>query len=318
MRMHGSRLTGSDQSDVRAADLAIVIPTRDRWEILEETLEALDAQTEQGFETIVAIDGTDQEVPDALSGLAHVRTVVQEHAGPGAARNLAVAATERPLLLFLGDDMVPAATLVARHLEHHREDPSPEVAVLGHVEWHPQVARDRVLRWLDWSSSQFDYRALEGYGGQDVGFGRLYASNVSLKRELFERAGGFDLDFGTADYEDIELGWRLHQLGLRLLYEPNAIAYHLHRYGWSEIERRYANRARAERVMLAKHEWFSPWFHDRIEAARRQPRASAIWPRLVDHVPPRSGRLRAWVEARADRWYHQQLATSFLDAWDER
>lgn len=301
---------------MRAGELTVAIPTRDRWQILERTLAALHAQTAPGFETIIVCDGTDQQPPDAVRGEPSVRVLQQEHAGPGAARNLAAAASERSLLLFLGDDMIPAPDLVERHLEHHVREPAPEVAVLGRVRWHPEVARGRVMRWLEWSDAQFDYRQLQREAAQDAGFGRFYACNVSLKRRMFLDGGGFDPDFHTADYEDIDLGYRLHERGMRLLYEPRAVVEHLHRHDWQSVTRRYENRARAERVMAAKHDWFSPWFYERIRAQAAQPPVPRWWPWFVDLVPERLGTVRARAEAKADRFYQQQLARPFMDAWE--
>jgi GT2 family glycosyltransferase len=140
---------------------------------------------------------------------------------------------------------------------------------------------------------------------------------VSLKRAAFVAAGGFDPDFRTADYEDLDLGWRLHERGMRLRYAPDAIVHHLHRYDWPSIERRYENRARAERVMLSKHEWFEPWFYGRIRSYASQPRVSGVWPVLADRVPERPRALRDWTRERANRWYHQRLAPAFLRAWEE-
>ncbi len=299
---------------MRSSELAVVIPTRDRWSILSRTLDALAGQSAAGFETIVAVDGEDQCVPEPLADVTVVRC---PRGGPGAARNRGADATDRPLLLFLGDDTLPTPDLVALHLDRHRREPEPEVAVLGRVEWHPDVADDPLLRWLDWSGSQFEYAALGAAPLDDVGYGRLYASNVSLKRSAFTAAGGFDPSFSTADYEDLDLGFRLHERGMRLRYEPAALAYHLHRYDWPAIERRYENRARAERVMLAKHDWFEPWFYNRITSYASQPPVGRAWPSIADRVPPRPRRLQKWTRERADRWYHQQLAPSFLRAWEE-
>jgi GT2 family glycosyltransferase len=302
---------------IDASELTVVIPTRDRWEILARTLAGLDGQTARGFDTVLAVDGENQRIPGRITSFPGVRILAGEQAGPAAARNRGAGATDRPLLLFLGDDMVPAPELIARHLDRHRREPAPEVAVLGHVEWHPEVAGDRLARWLEWSGSQFEYRALGADRPQDAGFGRFYASNVSLKRTALADAGGFDPAFRTADYEDLDLGWRLHQRGMCLRYEPQALVHHLHHYDWEGIERRYANRARAERLMLAKHDWFAPWFHDQIRAYAAQPAVSGVWPVLVDRVPEWARPLRAWVQDRANRWYHQRLAPVFLSAWEE-
>ncbi|HWC85732.1 MAG TPA: glycosyltransferase [Solirubrobacteraceae bacterium] len=300
---------------MRAGDVTVAIPTRDRWEILERSLGALRGQTVQGFETIVVCDGSEQQAPASVRALPGVRVLVQEQGGPGVARNRAAATSERPLLLFLGDDMLPEPDLVERHLVRHDRDPAPEVAVLGHVRWHPEVASERLARWLEWSGAQFDYRALAREGGEEAGFGRFYSCNVSLKRTLFLAAGGFDPDFWF-DYEDLDLGWRLHALGMRLVYEPRAVALHLHCHDLASLERRYASRARGERTMAAKHEWFSPWFHHRITAHAGAPPVSRVWPYVVDAVPEGWRSLRARAEAKADRWYHQRLATPFLSAWE--
>lgn len=293
-------------------DLSVVIPTRRRWDTLGLTLDALAAQTATGFDVIVVADGTDQTVP---SDLGEVRVLQQEHAGPGVARNRGVDATQRPLVLFIGDDMIPRRDLVAAHVARHSSSPGDEVAVLGRIRWHPDVPRDRLHRWLDWSGALFDYRLLERQGVEDAGWGRFYSSNVSIKRSLFLAAGGFDPDFAF-DYEDLDLAYRLEQRGLRLLYEPNAVVEHLHPYDWDGVKRRYESRAGAERLMMAKHDWFKPWFGGQIEAAESQPRVSRLWALAVDHVPGRARRARALFERRANRWYLQRLAPAFRAAWE--
>ena len=138
-------------------DLSVIIPTRERWDTLRLTLAALARQTEQGFETIVVVDGTDQEPPH----LPGVRLLRQDHAGPGVARNLGTRASERRLVAFLGDDMVPGPDWAAAHLALHRAEPSEEVAVLGRGVWHPDVPRDRLHSWLEWSCALFEYRVLD-------------------------------------------------------------------------------------------------------------------------------------------------------------
>ncbi len=278
--------------------------------MLRTTLRALQAQVEQGFETIVVADGTDQDIPD----LPDVRVVRQEHRGPGVARNRGVSESDRRLVLFIGDDMVPRPGFVASHLSAHRREPGSCVAVLGRVAWHPSVPQDRLHRWLEWSGALFDYRELELQGGEEAGWSRFYSSNVSLKRDLFLASGGFDADF-VFDYEDLDLGWRLRERGMRLLYESSAVTDHLHPYNWTAVQRRYESRAGAERLMQAKHDWFEPWFYRQIEAAARARRVSRLWTLVVDHVPPWASRVRRAIELRADRHYLQRLAPSFLAAW---
>ena len=301
---------------MRAEELTVVIPTRERWPILRRTLDALAEQTVSGFEIVVVCDGEDQLPPDALRA-AHpeVRFLVESQMGPAAARNRAVAATTRPLLLFLGDDMVPVHELVARHLERHMREPEPRVAVLGEVFWHPEVDRGPLMHWLGFSDAQFDFPALRATRPVDAGWGRFYSCNVSVKRPLLDAAGGFDPTF-RFDYEDLDLAYRLNAEGMILRWEPQAIAHHLHRHDPRSIETRYRSRAVGERLMAAKHPWFEPWFERRMRYHAAQRPVGPWWGWLALWTPRRPRRVRQAAERRADRLYHQRLAPAFLGAWE--
>jgi GT2 family glycosyltransferase len=297
-------------AEFTAADLAVVIPTRERWDILARTLDSLAQQSVSGFETIVVVDGTDQEPPP----LDASRLMLNERAGPAAARNLGAKATERSLIMFLGDDTIPAANLVERHLAAHCRHPEREAAVVGFVDWHPEVASNRINRWLEWSGTQSWYGSLAREGEQEVSFWYFYTSNVSLKRELLLAVNGFDEDFLYAAFEDLECGLRLSRRGLRMYYEPAAICHHLHDYDWPGLKRRFATMAISERLMVHKHPELEAGCLTRMKAAevgRALPLEG-----LVDVVPRRWKRLDRFVRRHANRRYHRRLAPTYLDAWD--
>jgi GT2 family glycosyltransferase len=301
--------------------MAVVIPSGPGWQrfdVLARTLEGLDRQSVSGFETVVVVDDA-RTPPPGLARFGAVRALSAPHPGPGPRRNAGARSTERPLVLLLGDDTIPEPDLVARHVARHAAHPEPEVAVLGHIDWHPDAAGGRLQRWLDWSRTQFDFATIQG---DEAGWGRFYSSNLSVKRDFLLGAGGFDEDF-TFGYEDTELGLRLSERGLRLLYEPGARALHLHRYSWAALERRFELVGEGEFLMTRKHPEFPPYFLDRIRNRRRAPRW-APWPWLVDLVPPGDPRvppagwvprLRRALEMRADSWYYARLTRPFLSGW---
>jgi GT2 family glycosyltransferase len=293
-----------------AADLDVVIATRERWGVLERTLSALRGQTASGFRTVIVCDGTDQDVPQRLRRSVS-QFLVQEQAGLAAARNRGVAASEGPLVLLLGDDMIPRPDLIERHLERHAATPGDDVAVLGHVEWHQVVAGRRLERWLAFSGAQFDYT-----DPSQAGFESFSSDNVSLTRALFEAVRGFDESLRSG-YEDLELGRRLDQHGMRLVYEPRAIARHLHRHDWDAIIARFRSHAEGERLMASRFDWFTPRYRERIEAAAAAPAVSPVWISLAQLTPPWPPGIRRRVGERADRWYLQQLAEPFTAAWDD-
>ena len=217
-------------------DISVVIPTRDRWPILEGTLEALAQQAtgEATFE-IVAVDngssdGTREELERlaALGGDPPLVVVAEPLGGAGAARNAGVRAARGELILFIGDDCRPAdARFLAGHLEAHAGDPPEGAAVIGRVDWDPAVERTAVMDWLMRSGKGFDFERAER---EPPGAYLLYTSNASLPRRALVEAGGFDERFPGCGYEDFELGLRLEDRGLRWAYRPDLVVHHVHRY----------------------------------------------------------------------------------------
>lgn len=267
-------------------DLSIVIPTRDRWPIVIRTLRGLGEQTARGFAVVVVVDGEDQDVPPLPDG---VEVVVVPSGGPGAARNAGVRRTSSDLVMFLGDDMVPSPDLVERHLDRHRAEGGPTVAVLGRVQWHPEVPRTPLLEWIDRAGLQFELAGVS----EDAGWGRFYSCNVSLPRTLFDAARGFDPEF-TYYYEDLDLAYRLRDAGLSLRYEPRALVSHLHSYDEHSFEARLRGVAAGEHLLASRRNDFVPYFANHFR-------------RLEGRSAPRDGwRRYPWAGRR------------FLDAWTNR
>jgi GT2 family glycosyltransferase/2-polyprenyl-3-methyl-5-hydroxy-6-metoxy-1,4-benzoquinol methylase len=278
------------------AELSIVIPTRDRWEILRRTLACLDEQTVRGFRVIVVVDGEDQDLPEPPGGVELLQIA---KGGPGAARNAAVARVTSSLVLFLGDDMLPAPGLVEAHLARHAAAGNDRVAVLGHVDWHPEVERTSLLNWIDRQDLQFDY---PGIVGDDATWGRFYSCNVSLPVALFREVDGFDPDF-TYFYEDLDLGYRLGEVGMSLIYERSAVAQHLHSYDEARFLARLRGIAQGEWTMVQKHAWFAPWFAGRFREFEGCEPPSRLW-------------RRTGPAKRADLSWSTTFAKPYLDAYE--
>lgn len=211
--------------------LSAIVPTKDRATALARTLSALAEQesVEGGVEIVVADNGSTDDTAEVLrrahEKLPALVSVAQPKPGPAAARNAAVAAASGEVLVLLGDDTAPARSdLLAAHAAIHRASPDRLRACLGRLEWNGQPTE--FMRWLDDGGPQFHYWELSP-GEVDPAF-YFYSSHLSLKRNIFEEAGGFDERFPFAAVEDTEFGGRLGALGLRLDYHPELVALHDH------------------------------------------------------------------------------------------
>lgn len=203
-------------------ELSIIIPTRDRPALLRICLRSLARQVagHDEVEVVVVDDGSTQDPRPVISAAfpeAHV--IRQSNAGPGAARNRGAEAARGGILLFLDDDVVPADGLLAAHLAVHRS--GDRVVGLGRMILvpHPSAGPSgKTLRgwWQD------HYRRLAVDPGRPT-FMDCYSGNLSLARDAFFAAGAFSEDLPHS--EDVELGFRLHSLGLRFAYLPDALGH---------------------------------------------------------------------------------------------
>lgn len=214
--------------------LSVVIPTKDRRQVLLGTLAALERErtVDGGFEIVVVDngsgDGTVEVVRELSAGYAHPLSVTSDaRPGPASARNTGVEASSGELVLFLGDDMAPAAPgLLAAHVRLHRAEPDGGYAVLGRVTWNPGSEITPFMRWLESAGIQFDFGSIDS---GPVSPSRFFCTaHASIKRALFEQAGGFDERFPDAAIEDIELGVRLEERGAVLDYHPELLVLHTH------------------------------------------------------------------------------------------
>lgn len=212
--------------------LAVVVPTYNRCDALEQCMERLEKQEWKDFEVILVDDGstdpTEMWVAKYLerTPLA-VRYLRQTNSGPARARNLGICLTEAPVTVLIGDDIFVTPRFTAVHRELHAQRPEISVVGVGLTVWEEKQQRiTPFMRWLDTHGMQFDYGKL--LAGAKPGWQHFYTSNLSFKTELL-RQFPFDEAFPYAAMEDIEAACRIEaNLGLDMVFLPDALASHLH------------------------------------------------------------------------------------------
>ena len=207
-------------------DVSIVVATYNRCAGLARLLRALDEQTYPAsqFEVVVVDDGSSDATPELLRTVDvpyALRSYAQSNSGPAAARNLGVAQARGSLILFLDDDIVPAPGLVAAHVAAHGD--ATHTVVTGPLSPPPPAWRQPAWDRWDTMHLQEQYQAMTA-GVFACTQRQFFTGNASLRRSLFDEAGGFDPRFKRA--EDLELAWRMSALGARFTFEPRADGLH--------------------------------------------------------------------------------------------
>jgi GT2 family glycosyltransferase len=201
--------------------VTIIIPTFNRKDTLIKCLNHLCHQEfpVSSFTVIIvddgSTDGTEKEVAKAQTPYRK-SCIRKKQGGPASARNCGVSMAEGDLILFLDDDVMAAPSLLAEHVKMH--DEIPEAMVMGKVLPLPGTGI------LNMKLQDFNYKDFRH--GQVLEYNAVSA-NLSIRRDHFNQSGGFDERFTGAGCEDTELGFRLtSQLGLKLIFNEKALAYH--------------------------------------------------------------------------------------------
>jgi glycosyltransferase involved in cell wall biosynthesis len=205
--------------------VSVVVPTYNRAASLGRLLQALAEQTypAHAFEVIVVDDGSADGTLGRLREWSFpfaLRILQQEHGGPAQARNLGVRHATGDLIVFVDDDVVPVPELLDEHVRSHGL--GSDLVVVGPMSPPRDWRRPAWVRWEE-DMLQVQYRDMLA-GKYPCTPRQFYTANVSLPRARFVQAHGFDATFKRA--EDVELAYRLRDLGMRFVFNPRAEVRH--------------------------------------------------------------------------------------------
>ncbi len=182
------------------------------------------------YEVLVVDDGSQDETRQVCRDMAEqfpvpLHYLHQPNQKQGAARNRGARKAQGRWLVFLGDDTVPQPDFLSEHWRSHRQQ-EEALAVIGYTTWAREYPVTRFMEYIGEQGWQFGFSLIDD--PQDVPFNFFYTSNLSLSRRFFLDSRGFDEDFREYGWEDIELSLRLKKRGMRLAYNPHALAFHHH------------------------------------------------------------------------------------------
>ncbi len=212
--------------------LTIIIPTKDRREILSHLLDSvkqLSAIDRIVPEIIVADNNSQDDTYEYLTVTARsfpttIRLLRVLRGGKSAAINDAVRISTGNVLAFLDDDVV-VDKMWLTSVEAFFNTGAYHAAQ-GTVRLQPTAGEDsevqrlnqryRTIPMIEHESSLKEVRSLNG-------------SNFFVRRDAFDRIGGFDERLGpgaSGTSEDLEFAHRLARWGITIGVAPNAVVYH--------------------------------------------------------------------------------------------
>lgn len=207
-----------------AATVVICAHTEERWDDIVAAVASVDAQRRPADQLVLVIDHNPTLHTRAQEAFPHALVVANDGPrGESGARNAGVAVAEHPIVVFLDDDAQADPGWLEALLPWYDD---PEVlGVGGAAEPDWDTARPR------WFPLEFDWVVGCSYRGLPTGAApirNLMGCNMSIRRDVIERAGGFysglgrtgNDGFGCSETEFCLRARRL--LGGRFVFEPRA------------------------------------------------------------------------------------------------
>jgi glycosyltransferase involved in cell wall biosynthesis len=203
---------------------SVVVPTRNRPEMLRRSLRALSqvVYPTDSFEVIVVNDGGGpiDEIVEPFRKLLNLKIAYQKNTGPAQARNQGAGLSGGEFLIFLDDDCAPAKNWLAEWDAAIRLHPG---RALG------GATENALPNNLFSSASQALLDYLYGYffrAGRDP---FVASNNLCLPASEFRALGGFSPRFPRAAAEDRDFCDAWLRSGRAIGFAPKALVYHAHR-----------------------------------------------------------------------------------------
>lgn len=224
-------------AEYRPEDVTICIPYFNYPDYLPQLLDSLDQQSVRGFKVIVINDGSTKEqanskfneLSDRYNSDTH-RFITRENKGISYTRNEAAQLADTKLLIFMDSDNLAMPDMVEKMLQgmnHSYVD-----CLTCYAEFFEEVSEEKV-------------KAIYPPVGPCLQAGLYYNiygdSNFIIRRETFEKAGGFDED-RSASFEDWEFLARFSLSGMKQGVIPEVLfRYRITSAGFSRNTPRYGN-----------------------------------------------------------------------------
>jgi glycosyltransferase involved in cell wall biosynthesis len=215
--------------------ISVIVPTFNRNDLLVQTVDALINQNlDKSQYEIVVVD--DCSTIDARSVLdkylisnPHIIYVRHEvNKGLAASRNTGIINATGDIVLFLDSDIVPEQSFVKTHLNLHMSFKDEYVAVVSNLRYDEECIRNSNFakfmnnRYLgNRSIEEKAFLNLNNLPPQYFGGGIS-----SVRKDRMITLGMFDMSFVKYGGEDEDMGYRLSQSGVRIMYCDNAKAVH--------------------------------------------------------------------------------------------
>src|SRR3972149_2189459 len=198
--------------------VSVIVPAYNAQKTIGQCIDALLAQTypRESYEVIVIDDVSADGTADIVRAYP-VKYLYQRNQGPATARNVGAREALGEIILFTDSDCVPFDNWIAEMVKPFED--KEVVAVKGAYKTKQKSMMAR------FAQLEFEERFEMLKNAESIDMVDTYSA--AYRKDIFLQMGGFDPYFPVANNEDTELSYRMSKLGYKMVFNPDAIVYHL-------------------------------------------------------------------------------------------
>ena len=187
-----------------------------------QTLEGLEKQSYQNFEVILVDDGSKDDTISRINKFKkksdlHLSVSYQENAGPAKARNNGAYTAKGEILIFTDADCIPPKNWIEEMIK-----PIGGEIVGAHCGYDVKNKNSLVARYIDYEIKKRHYRLYRKI------IDSVGTYSFSIKKDVFNKMGGFDSSYKTASGEDFAFSYKLSENNFKIYFTDKTFVYHFH------------------------------------------------------------------------------------------
>lgn len=211
--------------------LSIIIPTKDRGEVFEQTLRCASKSIEHLDAEIIIVNDSKTSKPHIPSEIKKVKLINNPKQGVASARNVGVKESNGELLLFLDDDIMISANTVNHVMSLHCQF----INSCFNVNWEYPVEMQKNTLLTQFGRFMKVHRltSFKGwYTDSSWKDNALFLSksvasfHLSICRKDFDKTDGYNEQFPHAGFEDYDFPLRLKEAGLTFYIDSRITVFH--------------------------------------------------------------------------------------------
>lgn len=202
-------------------EASVIIPAHDAGDVLSACLESVFRSEGVGLEVILVDDASTDETGRIARRFPCRVISVAANIMAANCRNLGARHARGEVLVFVDADEIVAPDTVRRFVQALRHEPGVDAVVGSLTADTPEPGFFSKLKNFQ---HHYTHQTADAEGAT------LDSGRMAIRREVFEKLGGFEPAFAGASIEDIALGYRMSRRGHRIRFDPSIQLVHLKDY----------------------------------------------------------------------------------------